>query len=201
MLWECVRLPKPDECHHGRESTGRRQTVHGTNSKGVPLSVPLPGDDYGPNLAAEDEDVLFFHANIPGPSNLHQRWYLRRRRRPMVPAPSSTPLPENEKDDEGKARLYLVYMRPWTLVPEWSSPQVPLLQDLDVLPRAALRPPRKRLRQKSSVNAAPHRSFQGRGGLGGRHALPGLGNTEYYPWQPSSGGRPCIAGGAPRSTY
>ena len=100
-----------------------------------------------------------FSAGIPGPANLHERWYLRRHRRPMVPAPSNTPLPESMKDAQGKARLYLVYMRPWTLLSEWSSPHVPHLRDLDVLPQAATQPPRKRLRAKAEVAAPLHRSF------------------------------------------
>ena len=158
MWWECRRLPKPSERHNGRLISGERAD---TNSRGVPLSVPLHGEDYGPNPAAEEDDIVFFAANIPGPSNLHKRWYLRRRLRPVVPAPSDTPLPESAKDAESRSKLYLVYMRPWTLLPEWSSAQVPLIQDLDLHPEATIPPPRRRLRQKTSASTptAPQRSF------------------------------------------
>ena len=72
------------------------------NSAGVPLSVSFDGDDYGPNLLAEDKNHVFFDASIPGPGGLplRNRYYLQRRRRPMVPAASSTPSPEHESDPE-----------------------------------------------------------------------------------------------------
>jgi len=174
--WECVPLPKPPEMvsantgmtegtglsqEHAARDAGRsldpgstQQALWGrTNDRGVPLSAQLDAYDYGPNAAAEDDDVIFFSSEIPGPSPLHRRWYLRRRRRPMVPAPANTPLPESQKDAEKKARLYSLYMRPWTLMPKWSTPQVPLLADLDVVPQAAAMRPRKRCRTKTSVGA------------------------------------------------
>ena len=122
MLWECTPLPKPEEKAESSGSrninAGERYVARGRNSKGVPICTSFPDGGYGPNLAAEDDDVLFFHEAIPGPAKLHQRWYMRRRRRPMVPAPSNAPLPESMKDAEGKSQLYLVYMRPWTLLRE-----------------------------------------------------------------------------------
>ena len=63
MLWECVPLPKPEESagKRGPQNTDAEQRCisQRTNSKGVPLSISLPGNEYRPNLAAESDDVIF----------------------------------------------------------------------------------------------------------------------------------------------
>ncbi len=56
---------------------------------------------------------------------------MRRRRRPMVPQPTRTPMPEKEKDPEKKARPFSLYMRPWTLHQEWATSSVPHICQLD----------------------------------------------------------------------
>ena len=63
MLWECVPLPKPEESAGKRgpqnANAEQRYTSQKTNSKGVPLSISLPGNEYRPKLAAEDDDVIY----------------------------------------------------------------------------------------------------------------------------------------------
>ena len=114
MLWECKRLPPPPS----------------------PLSCKVDNDDYEPNPDSESDDVIFFPEGIPGEMNLRNRWYLSRRARPMIPAPSGTPLPDQAKNASKKFLLYSLYMRPWTLHTEWASTQVPHITDLDVLPHS-----------------------------------------------------------------
>ena len=102
MLWAIRQLPKP-----GAGSAGRH--------KGVCLSIAVGDNDFGPNPEAESDDIIFFPDGIPGPAKLRSRWYLQRRRRPMVPAPNRTRLPDQERDPEKKSMLFSLYMRPWTL--------------------------------------------------------------------------------------
>ena len=141
MLWEVKALPKPrrkEEEAEMESDDNDEQNQRPTKAK--PLSVFIGDDgDYGPNMEAECDDILFFPSGIPGPSNLHQRWYMRRRRRPMVPQPTRTPMPEKEKDPEKKARLFSLYMRPWTLQESWATQSVPHICRLDCRQYAASR--------------------------------------------------------------
>ena len=59
---------------------------------------------------------------------------MRRRKIPMVPSPTGTPMPDKESDPDKKARLYAVYMRPWVLDNTMATPEVPHITDLDLLP-------------------------------------------------------------------
>jgi len=95
----------------------------------------------GQNIEAETDGILFF-PDIPGDVQLRSLWYMRRRRRPMVPAPSNTPMPDNANDAEGKARLFSVYLRPWTLDRRIATTEVPHIADLDrKTPDAGASPP------------------------------------------------------------
>ena len=145
MWWECIPLPNPKNLAKSR--------------KGISLSIWYSDIDYGPNVDAEDAETIFFKKDIPGGGNLHARWYLRKRRRLMIPAPNNTPMPEREKDIEKKSRLYSLYMRPWTLMPEWSTPQVPHITDLNVIPCSDDAAPVKRRRLKSKTAPQHARSF------------------------------------------
>ena len=75
----------------------------------MPLTIqrqhPVEGEsDFDVNPEAEDDDVIFFPI-IPGEFQLRFIWYMRRRRRPMVPAPNYTPMPDKFAGEE-KARLF-----------------------------------------------------------------------------------------------
>ena len=104
-----------------------------------PLTIRQPtaaGDgetQYDVNPLAESRDVVFFPELVDGPQ-LRRHWYMRRRRRPMVPAPSHTPLPDKQPDGEGKAKLFSLYMRPWVLDRRFATADVPHLADLDLVP-------------------------------------------------------------------
>ena len=81
---------------------------------------------------AETDNVLFY-PDIPACAQLRRRWYMRRKTRPMVPAPSNTPMPDKQSNAEAKARLYSVYLRPWTLHNDAATPEVPHITNLDDL--------------------------------------------------------------------
>jgi hypothetical protein len=90
----------------------------------------------------ESGDVVLLAASTV----LRHQWYLRRRKRPMFPAPSHTPMPDQQETGEGKARLFSAYMRPWVLDQALASPRIPRLRDLDRTPVEPDLPPATRIR-------------------------------------------------------
>ena len=67
----------------------------------------------------------------PGLADLRQHWYIHRRRRVHIPAPHRTHIPKVGRDNkETRGRLYSVYLRPWTLLPQLCSEEVPYLGSL-----------------------------------------------------------------------
>ena len=63
--------------------------------------------------------------------------YLQRRQEPVVPFPTMCPLPKSDMSPDAQARLFNVYLRPWTLDVEDASTHVPHIDSLD-LPISAL---------------------------------------------------------------
>ena len=121
MLWDCVPLPPPPS----------------------PLSMKV-GDSYQPNPAAESSDVIFFPLGIPGEVDFRNRYYMRRRHRPMIPAPNGTPMPDQRKYAKKKYLLFSLYMRQWTLCDLLSckgSPRKPSFQAFLGFPKAFQGPP------------------------------------------------------------
>ena len=88
---------------------------------------------------------------------LHFRteWMMERRARPSVPQPQMTPMPDRERTADGKAKLFSIYLRPWVLHPDDVKPSVPLLKDLNIVPREleGANTGRRRLRQKTTDSA------------------------------------------------
>ena len=80
------------------------------------------------------------YPDLPGLEALSSVFYLQKRFCLAVPAPMRTKMPRRDRDgSEEVARLYCVYMRPWTLVPDHASYHVPLIEDLNFVPRGRLR--------------------------------------------------------------
>ena len=151
MHWEVVPLPRPTEP---------------TSDNPVPMSRPKKKDpsDYELNPEARQavpsiQDRVIFFEEVKGNAQLRDRWYMRRRLRPMIPAPSSTPMPDKARCRERKAKLFSVYLRPWVLDPEKACPHdhVPHLADLNLV-RRAQRPP-TRLRQKATSSEPELRCY------------------------------------------
>ena len=127
MYWEILPLPRPTEATQEcpvplSRWTGKDKTTYELNPAVLPAEPSL------------DDDIIFF-GEIPGDVELRNRWYLRRRLRMMVPAPSGTPLPDKERCPERKARLFSVYMRPWVLDPAKACTRghVPHIADLNLV--------------------------------------------------------------------
>jgi hypothetical protein len=100
-----------------------------------------PGKDYEVREEAKlDPDVVVFPELEAMPSFRHQ-WILRRRKRPIVPAPTHTPMPDKETSKDGKCRLFSLYMRPWVLDRNFASRHVPHIVDLDVVFDQEVQPP------------------------------------------------------------
>ena len=91
-----------------------------------------------PAIAATEKDRVAY-PKIPGAVQLRENFYMKRRKKPMVPAPSGTPMPEKAKTADAKARLYCVYLRPWVLDAKYATVEVPHITQLDVVPARRLR--------------------------------------------------------------
>ena len=52
--------------------------------------------------------------------------------RPFAPCPEDTPLPSRKNTKEHRAKLLSIYLRPWTLVPEDGTVEVPFLTDINM---------------------------------------------------------------------
>ena len=109
--------------------------TEGNQTCEIPLTIRVGEDDYDVNPAAETKDIIFY-PHITGDVNLRKLWYMRRRPRPKTPAPSNTPLPDKQKNQEDKARLFSLYMRPWVLDRRFANDEVPFIADLNVIPVA-----------------------------------------------------------------
>jgi hypothetical protein len=92
-------------------------------------------------------------------TSFRAEWVLRRCARPMVLAPTSTPIPNKNQSKEQRARICSVYWRPWVLHRAWASEQVPHIIQLNRTWREVANPeaswhavPRKRRRCKSTTD-------------------------------------------------
>ena len=89
MHWECKRLPSP-------ASSALSKWVNKAAAK------------FEPDTTMESKDLLFF-PDLPGDIQLRNRWYMTKRTRPMIPAPSKSPMPDRQRTKELKARIFSVY--------------------------------------------------------------------------------------------
>ena len=71
--------------------------------------------------------------DLPALENLRHRWFWQRRFRPHVPIWNYAKIPRVSLSPEENARLLSVYMRPWTLHPEYATEQTPLLSHLGMV--------------------------------------------------------------------
>ena len=154
MLWDVQRLPPPNK---------KPWMISAEEHQAVPLSVWLEEGKYQLNPAAvqyyRSKDMLFY-PTVRGNAFLRDTWFMVRRRRPMVPAPSNTPMPDKYRSPEQRARLYSVYLRAWTLEATWATTgKVPHICDLNLLPmQRDVAASRRRLRSKQS-RPGPVRSY------------------------------------------
>ena len=167
MLWEIARLPRP------AEKAAPDGAADGAGTAPPPLTrwkdKSCEGEEptFEVNPAAEafyrDSGDLLFYPVIAGDVQLRNTWYMKRRKKPMVPAPSNTPMPDRCNSPEKRARLYSIYLRPWVMDASWATAGVvPYITHLNVVPDPVAQPlKRRRMRGKQEADMAPRgRSFE-----------------------------------------
>ena len=85
-----------------------------------------------------------------------QEYYLERRTEPLIPYPTTCPLPKPDMSKEAQARLLNVYLRPWTLDLKSATPHVPHISALDLEIRSPSLNPGKRLWTKTAPGPRSH---------------------------------------------
>ena len=149
MLWEVKVLPKPATFRASVKSTsdksgkGTAQEAEDAGEKTPALTVwndQEHGDEsqgYSLNQEAVNfhkgnPDILFYPDNPPAAKELRNTFYMQKRKRPMVPAPTGCPMPDKQRSGERRDRLYLLYLQPWVLEASWEVPKlVPHLSRLN----------------------------------------------------------------------
>ena len=64
---------------------------------------------------------------------LRHSWMLVERSYPMVPCAAHTPLPNHRMTKQQRAKIFSIYLRPWTLVHSEADAEKPYIVDLDVV--------------------------------------------------------------------
>ena len=121
MLWEVKLLPKPEQLRAPlRQDDLNLQQQEEEELPSKPPALTKWNDlehyDESKGFCVNPEaeafyktsgDILFYPALTEGCEDLRNTFYMQRRRRPIVPAPSSCPMPDKQRSDERLDRLYL----------------------------------------------------------------------------------------------
>ena len=135
MLWEVKVLPKP--ALHRAATSKPTASEDKENVRLIPPPLTkwndkkddVDNEDFSVNPAAEEyysvkNDILFYPKEAGGGQDLRNTFYMKRRRRPMVPSPTSCPMPDKQRSSERRDRLYLLYLQPWVLEASWAVPGI-----------------------------------------------------------------------------
>ena len=162
--WELKRLQPPTTSEEGAER-GLSEWVPGHAQSVAQPEAAMPakswkfGEHYrwrDPLPAHLADNILRLPSKIA--SQAAAAHYLQRRREPVVPFPCMCPLPKSDMSPDAQARLFNVYLRPWTLDVKDASLHAPHIDSLD-LPISALQatiPPARRLRTKTAPAERSH---------------------------------------------
>ena len=100
----------------------------------------MPGEDFvlnedvlkkEPLVYTFPEAAQLFQGQAPATyAQFRQTWLLRKRQRPLVPAPEVCPMPNRRKSKAARCKILSVYLRPWTLFPRAATMEVPFLANL-----------------------------------------------------------------------
>ena len=141
--WEFVQYWKPHRLRPPSNKYKLTQWIETPDDaqKGARADNPVPGVDYELN-----EDEIKKHGYLlmyPTRKDLEpatasgkayelfrQTWILFKRSRPVVPCPELTPLPSRRDSKEKRAKIFSIYLRPWTMLKEFATEEVHLLGDL-----------------------------------------------------------------------
>ena len=133
MYWTLEKLtpPSPDATEDPKQLETTEWCADSTLAPGARYR---PGTHYRVREAINDHpDIVVFPAVPPLQGHFRNAWIMTRSKTPLIPAPSSTPLPDPSQSPEERARLYSIYLRPWTIYRRFASRSVPLLTDLDIV--------------------------------------------------------------------
>ena len=115
MLWEIARLPRPAKKTATDVDANDAGTAQPPLTRWKAKSYEGEEPTFEVNPAAEtfyrNTGELLFYPVIAGEVQLRNTWYMKRRKRPMIPAPSNRPMPDRCNSPEKRARLYSVYLR------------------------------------------------------------------------------------------
>ena len=125
--WECRRLPRPQK--------GADGAIGCLSTWPVPAGPDEPGNKnqtFGPNPEAERRTVLFYPIIGDEDRDFQRRGKrcMRKRDRPMTPAPISAPMPDRQPTKQDKARVYSVHLRPWVPDRQRATSAAPRVVDL-----------------------------------------------------------------------
>ena len=136
--WEVVEISASKLAVSEAASVGatlRADSPKGKRMRSEKDATPLEdGDGAEDRFPFMESDDLIRYPELEGGVDLRKRWYMRRRKTPMVPSPAHSPMPDKQGSQEGKARILSVYLRPWVLDSRHASMHVPHLVDLDRIP-------------------------------------------------------------------
>ena len=129
IIWEVKILPKPTHtcAKRGRKSFQQSQADMPFEPPELTVWNDLEQEDESKGFSVNPEaeeyykekggDILFYPdpKESGGSEERGITFYMQRRRRPMVPAPASCPMPDKQRSGERRDRLYLLYLQPWVL--------------------------------------------------------------------------------------
>ena len=120
-----------------------------------PATFLKPGDHYVVRECITRMGYILY-PDEPELSTFRHEWVMRRHVRPLIASPNKTPMPESTLTRKVRARLFSTYLRTWVLSRRQTSPHVPHLSDLDLVPSQLTR---HRCRRKGPAGAPQERCF------------------------------------------
>ena len=153
-LWEVQRLQPPLQ-----QKSDLSEWLPGCGAGPEPADGWQFGCDYRwkQHILADSSKHL-----VPLPSRASTAagadYYFVRRAAPLVPYPTSCPLPKADMSKDQQARLLNIYLRPWTLAGDDATLHVPHIQALDMPISDRRKQPSHRCFGKTSVGHRSHHS-------------------------------------------
>ena len=135
MLWEVKMLPQPAHSRVTLSKNTSQKSEGDSSSKPPALTIwnDKKNEDESKGFKVNPEavtfygdsgDVLFYPVLSVRSEDLRNTFYMQRRRRPMVPAPTSCPMPDKQRSGLRRDRIYLLYLQPWVLESSWALPGI-----------------------------------------------------------------------------
>ena len=137
--FEAVQLQPPSASNALAKWTSTGKTKFGTGD----MQNLRPIEDYEFDLSKmtvtngsyrfPSAEVVFTGTAPDSYIRFRSLWCLQKRLIPKVPCPENTPLPNRRVSKETRAKIFSIYLRPWTLAKRLATDMVPFLSDLALL--------------------------------------------------------------------